>query len=189
MRRIFSLLLTGMFAWAPFFAQSTRLVPLTVEQLAGHADVVVHGVVRTMGSARDSRGGIYTRVCVQVLDVWKGRLRENPCEIVAGGGILGEETVESGAQAAFEIGEELVAFLVRNPAGEWVTVGMGQGKFCVEADPAGNHARRPDARLVSNPYLGMGGAARVGGGHRGAVMPGFTLTELQRRVLRAREVR
>jgi hypothetical protein len=83
----------------------------------------------------------------------------------------------------YELGEEVVAFLVRNERGEGVTVGLMQGKFHIWTDG--------ETQFASSPFHGIDGKL-VGSGHtlRMQSSAGATerlpLAELKRRVLEAR---
>lgn len=159
------------------------MVPLTVEQLATSATVVVHGRVEWVESSRDAQGRIHTRVGLGVLATWKGGLAGDGrhCEIVLGGGVVGQRAVRVVGQADHQVGDEVVAYLARNEAGDWVTLGLGQGRFLVRRE-AGS-----ERRLVSNPFWGEEAAGDPGGKPAPAIgvrMPArrpLTLEELERR--------
>lgn len=124
------------------------MVPLSIPNLTAKSDLIVHGTVLSKSCQRDPEGRIYTKVEVQVTDVWKGTATANPLTIVHGGGTLGQERVVVSGQVEYEVGEEVVAFLVRNARGEAVTLGLAQGKFHVWKDPAGGR------QFVRNPFHG-----------------------------------
>ena len=81
--------------------------------------------------------GRHTKVELEVTDVWKGAVSGSPFQIVMGGGVLGEEQAVVSGQVQDAVGEEVVAFLVRNARGEGVTLGLMQGKFHVWKDTGG----------------------------------------------------
>lgn len=112
--------------------------PLGVEELTRKADLIVQGTVADKISLRDGAGRIYTKINIRVGEVWKGSLLTNAVAnvltIVQGGGTVGDEHAEVSGEAAYESGEEFVAFLVLNPRGEPVTIGLAQGKFHVWQD-------------------------------------------------------
>src|SRR5206468_54907 len=83
---------------------------------------------------RDPSGRIFTKVELQVAETWKGSLTTNRISIVHGGGILGDQKTTVSGQVDYGIGEEVVAFLVLNPRGEAVTLGLSQGKFHIRRD-------------------------------------------------------
>lgn len=160
-------------------AFATRWIPLTIEQLAAQADLVVHGRVSALEVGRDAAGHVFTRVEAEVRAVWKGALAGDRCDWVAGGGVLGDRAERSEAQARYEVGEELVVYLVRNPAGERVTIGMAQGCFPVRVDAVGG-------RWASNPFWGDDpSAATTTGGVRWPARRPLSLEELERRTREA----
>ena len=113
---------------------ATWMVPLSLETLTANADVVVQGQVLVKTCQRDPEGRIYTAVQLQVTEVWKGTLATNQIMVVHGGGVLGEEGQGVAGQVTFEAGESVVVFLVLNPKGELVCLGLSQGKFVVKPD-------------------------------------------------------
>jgi hypothetical protein len=158
----------------------TRMLPLTIEQLAAQAELVVQGRVVARSCLEDALGQVFTRVELHVLEVWKGNPSSERLYIVQGGGVVGDRAVSVAGQAEFEPGEEVVAYLVRNARGEAVTLGLAQGKFHVRADPATR------SRYVSNVFWG-------GEGHTAAHRPAgltllsrpLSLEELKRRTREA----
>src|SRR5689334_7993195 len=70
---------------------ATQFDPLTVEALARQAELVVQGTVLSKTCQRDPAGRIYTKVELEVTDVWKGAVTGSPMVLVHGGGILGEQ--------------------------------------------------------------------------------------------------
>lgn len=161
--------------------QALLLDPLSLETLTRQADVVLQGKVLSKTCLRDAAGRIYTRVELEVLDVWKGAISGTPLVLVHGGGILGDKQSSVAGQAHYAVGEEVVAFLVRNERGEAVTLGLMQGKFQVWKD------RVTGIKYAHNPFHGAPplpggklGVTRTGGGEK----PGqpLGLAELKRRV-------
>lgn len=125
------------------------MVPMSIEQMAERAQLIVRGTVRSKSCQRDPAGRIYTKVVLDVREIWKGTHAKGELTIVHGGGILGEERVAVSNQVQYDIGEEVVAFLVLNHRGEAVTLGLCQGKFHVWKDEAGQ-------RRARNPFHGHG---------------------------------
>lgn len=125
---------------APWEGRATRFAVMNVEQLAAAAELVVWGRVKTVEALADGRGGIFTRTALDPLETWKGSRPNGPLEVVAAGGVLGDRSVAVLGQPEYAIGDEAVLFLVRNPAGEWVTVGLAQGYFAVRRDRPGGAA-------------------------------------------------
>ncbi|HSU57477.1 MAG TPA: hypothetical protein VLT36_25775 [Candidatus Dormibacteraeota bacterium] len=167
------LLFTFILAASPLYAD--QLIPLTIEQLSGKAQLVVHGSVLSKAVQRDPAGRIYTTIDVAVSEVWKGNSATNHVMIVQGGGVLGDEGQEVSGEATYEIGEELVSFLVLNPRGEPLSLGMAQGKFHVWQDA------KTGEKLVRNAVHGLG--AKPAGVPRGAIMDRLTLSQLKSRTL------
>jgi hypothetical protein len=83
-----------------------------------------------------------------VAEVWKGTVATNRFTIVHGGGILGEERAVVSGQVEYDVGEEVVAFLVLNQRGEGVTRGLMQGKFHIWKDATTGEW------LARNPFHG-----------------------------------
>lgn len=112
--------------------------PLSIEALARQADLIVQGTVLGKTSLHDDAGRIYTKVNIHVGAVWKGALPTNATAgtltIVQGGGTVGDVREEVSGDVQYDPGEEFVAFLVFNPRGEPVTIGLSQGKFHVWRD-------------------------------------------------------
>src|SRR5438445_12175900 len=65
--------------------QAVQMKPLSIEQLAQKSVLVVRGVVLSKSCQRDPAGRIYTKVALQVADVWKGSLAPLPFTIVTCG--------------------------------------------------------------------------------------------------------
>lgn len=158
-------------------AQATLFVPLGLGDLAKKADLVVHGVVLAKHSEADPQGRIFTKVELQVIEVWKGEVKGSPLTVVHGGGeVNGRRSMVTG-QVDYQPGQETVAFLVRNARGEAVTLGLAQGQFQVWKDAATGE------KLARNIFLGGGSSTNasiqkldVGGNTR------LTLDNLKRQV-------
>jgi hypothetical protein len=120
-------------------ANAVLMRPLTVDELARKADLIVQGTVLDKTCRRDDAGRIYTKVNIRVAEVWKGVLPTNASPngftIVQGGGTVGDVREEVSGDVQYDVGEEFVAFLVFNSRGEPVTIGLAQGKFHVWRDP------------------------------------------------------
>jgi len=112
------------------------------------ADAIVRGEVLSKSCERDKQGRIYTQIELAVSEVWKGSVSTKKLVIVQGGGVLGEERVIVSGQVQYDIGEEVVTFIVYNGAHEAVTLGMTQGKFHL------HHARDDSKVYAHNPFHG-----------------------------------
>jgi len=155
--------------------------PIPIEQLAQRAELIVQGTVLSKSCQRDLAGRIYTRVQLTVEEVWKGAVAGSPFEIVHGGGILGDRQSVVSGQVDYAIGEEVVAFLVRNTRGEALTLGLMQGKFHVWKDA------QTGVKNAVSPFHGVADttASKAVLGMRSAgSSPGrLSVAELKRRVL------
>jgi hypothetical protein len=166
-------------------AWGTRMRPLSVEELAARAEMVARGRVVGLETLRDARRQIFTRIEVAVDEVWKGPASDGTLQIVASGGVLGDERVEIPGQAAYRVGDEIVAYLARNGRGEWVTIGLGQGRFLVSTDAL------TGGQTVANLFWGIEGSAAGGrttaarAGSRAPWKRPITIDELRRRTQEA----
>jgi len=153
-------------------AQAERIFPLSIEQMAARAALVLHGNVASKTVQRDREGRIYTRIELAVAEEWKGAAKTNRFILVQGGGVLGEEVAMVSGQEEFSIGEEVVLFLVLNQRHEGVVIGLTQGKFKVATDASGG-------KTVYNMFHGRApgktGEAQANG-------KGLSLGELKQRV-------
>jgi len=157
--------------------QAGSLIPLAIEQLSESSELILTGTVTTKSCLRDEDNRIYTKIEVDVTEVWKGACKPNSTiTIVHGGGQLdGRKTVVSN-QVHYSVGEEVVAFLRLNARGEAVTIALCQGKFVVTTDPASGE------RYVQSVF--HGGPPATGGSQKARIpnkLP-ITVNELRARV-------
>ena len=129
--------------------QAGQFVPLSIEDMAAHADLVVRGKVVEKQCLQDNAGRIYTRIDLEVFETWKGSVASNHLSVVHGGGIVGKKQARVSGQAEYSLGEEVVVFLIRNSRGEGVTLGLAQGKFEIGTDPSSGD------KLVRNLFHGQ----------------------------------
>ena len=122
--------------------------PIAIAELTQKAGLVIRGQVLSKTCQKDSDGRIYTTVELAVLEVWKGNPQAQIQKVVHGGGIVGEERSVVPGQVDYKLEEEVVAFLVFNPRGEAVTLGLSQGKFDVWLNTANGQ------KEVRNPFWG-----------------------------------
>ena len=163
-------------------AGATQFRPLSIEQLASRSDVVVHGTVTSKTCQRDPEGRIFTKVELAVAETWKGPASTN-LTIVQSGGILGEEAALVAGQADYQIGEEVVAFLVLNARGEAVTLGLAHGKFHVWQDPATGEKL---ARNIFHGHSGQGAGPANGSQASAQGKARLTLAELKRQATKGK---
>jgi hypothetical protein len=163
--------------------QAERIIPLSIEELTARAELVLQGTVLSKSCQRDAAGRIYTSIEFQVAEVWKGRLTTNRITLVHGGGILGEERLHVDGQVNFRLGEEAAVFLVLNPQGEGVAIGMCQGKFNIWKDPDSGQ------KVTDNGFHGRA-AARVPDAQKALAPPTsrpLGVAELKQRVQGGRQ--
>lgn len=133
--------------------EATQMPAFTVRAITQRAERVVHGRVESIETVQGKDGRLRTRVELVVDDTWKGPV-EPRVTVVQASGVLGERWVRVVGEPEFKPGEEVVLFLVRTPAGDWVVAPLGQGKFSVTRDK--------DGVQVGNCRLGAGGAKPMG---------------------------
>ncbi len=152
----------------------SQLVPLSIEALAQKAQLIVHAKVSGKACVQDETGHLITRVDLQVLDVWKGQPPDNPFRVVHSGGEAGKRRTIVSGQVDYEVGEEVVAFLVLNRRGEGVTIGLSQGKFTVWTDPVTGE------KLAASPFHGSArGNSPVRSSVKATVPSSLSLAELK----------
>jgi hypothetical protein len=162
----------------PHIIRADQIIPLTIEQLTDHSHLIIQGSVLSKTCQRDPAGRIYTKVELEVSEVWKGAWTNRIFTLVHSGGILGNRKATVSNQVEFEIGEEVVAFLVVNQRGEGVSLGLAQGKFHVWQDTAVR------LKFVCNPFHGNPAAVanREVLQRQAASGGSLTLAELRNRV-------
>jgi hypothetical protein len=166
--------LVGALLLLPVHSWADQMVPLSVARLAARAQLIVQGRVLSSSVQRDEAGRIYTAVQLQVDETWKGTPGTNQFLIVHGGGALGDQVAVVSGEATYQVGEEIVAFLVLNQHGAGVSIGLSQGKFQVEKDPVTGE------KLAHNRFHGLAptGANPPANGAR--ALNRLTLAELKR---------
>jgi len=148
-RRFLRLLLPCLLMFSATALRADQMIPLSVAELTSEADVVIQGKVVSTTVKRDPEGRIYTSADLLVEDVWKGNVTTNHFTLIHGGGVLGLEVSEVSGEADYEVGEEIVSFMVLNKRGEGVSIGLSQGKFFVTQDAASGE------KLVHNRFHGL----------------------------------
>src|SRR5437867_11206757 len=81
--------------------QASHSIPLEIEELSRHSELILCGTVLSRSCQRDAAGQIYTKVELQVAEVWKGAVTNQLFTIVHGGGILGDRRVSVSDQFEF----------------------------------------------------------------------------------------
>ncbi len=158
-------------------AGATRMIPLSIEELAERSQAVVQGTVAGRTVVKDEAGRLVTRIRLNVAEVWKGTVARGNLTLVQAGGVLGRRQTEIVGAPRFAMGEEVAAFLVFNARGEAVVLGLSQGKFEILTGADG-------AKQARNPF--HGGA--VGGDGNARALQNrlgnrpLSLADLKRRV-------
>ncbi|HIG29956.1 MAG TPA: hypothetical protein EYQ50_20035 [Verrucomicrobiales bacterium] len=147
MKRIKQILCFSMLSFAVHL-QAHQFIPMGIEQLSDHADVIVHGTVIKKTTQKDEKNQIYTLIEIKIIDVWKGTVEGHNFKLVQAGGTLGNRRVMVTGQSNYQLGSEVVSFLVINQRGEGVTLGLLQGKFDIWTDAVSR------TRLAANPFHG-----------------------------------
>ena len=122
--------LAALFLLTP--SPATVLQPLSVADLAGHADVVIRGRLSRVQAMRGPGAMPVTVADVEVLEVMAGNLP--PRRFVRltqpGGQVDGVQLDYAGRPQLID-GQESVFFLHRQEPGRFIIVGLAQGKFDV----------------------------------------------------------
>jgi hypothetical protein len=122
-------------AFVPGAAGATMLAPLTIEQLTDASDYIVRGVVSTTWVEARSDGQLWTKVQIEVSDVYKGPSNLDSLELDVMGGILGDRSTVVEGVPRFDDDEEVLVFAEKLSSGLLVPTGLRQGKYTVRIDP------------------------------------------------------
>jgi hypothetical protein len=133
--------------------RATLMRPLSVAELAGHADLVLRGRVAAVEVRWDRSGRIpITFVQLEVLEVLEGQLPPfRTVTLAQPGGEADGVALDYAGRPRFEPGEETVVFLSRRGTNRFIPVGLAQGKFRL-GSPDGN-GRRPLSRDLAGIAL------------------------------------
>jgi len=117
---------------APVSQSSQPLMEkLSVDDLAGRADLIVVGDATDIHYDRNGNGDVKTLVRLSVTDVVKGTSVEELVIQVAGGQ-SGDVNVSVEDTPEFRLGERVVVFLRQVGAGAFTVVGGFQGRFGID---------------------------------------------------------
>ncbi len=120
-----------------------------LEDLVNGSEWIVHGVVRESWSGWDEPTRIiWTHHHVEIRDALKGDARRSIVVSEPGGTVGGLSMISSGA-VAYVGGEEVIVCLHRTPIGYLRSVGLGQGKYTVNA--GGRVRAGLDGHLLVDP--------------------------------------
>ena len=119
----------------PQHANATSVVQLNESQLVEFSTFVVRGKVVSKRSIPGPRGmGIVTLVTIEVAEEMVGRSKPKRIVVRHFGGQIGSRKVSMPGGPSFKIGNEVVVFVQKSkylPKGEYLLVGLTQGKFIV----------------------------------------------------------
>jgi hypothetical protein len=128
-------------------ALATLVPRMTVEEMAGEAELVVHGNVVRKWSAWDSSGGtIWTHYEIRIEETLKGA-SGGALVVSEPGGIVGDQGMMIPGTPQYNVGDEVVLLVWRTPIGYLRTSGWGQGKFTVSAAAGGVKVARASTSL------------------------------------------
>ena len=127
---------------APVTARATLLEPLTLHDLAGRADVVLHGRVQSVRTLSHGPARMPVTVAqIAVLEILAGDLPpRRHVTVTQPGGRAGGVVLDYAGRPQFATGSEVILFLARRGPGQFIIVGLAQGKYDVAADDG--HGRR-----------------------------------------------
>ena len=112
----------------------TSLPPTSLDQLIHDADLIVRGTVEAVTPGPQRDGALSTAVRVSVQEQWKGR-RRSRLRLLLPRGTEGGITQEVPGAPTFQIGEEVILFVVLEAPGQYRVLGGKQGKFSIKTDP------------------------------------------------------
>ena len=112
----------------------TSRPPTSLDQLLHDAELIVRGTVEAVTPGPSREGVRSTAVRVSVQEQWKGR-RRSRLRLLLPRGTEGGIAQEVPGAPTFQIGEEVILFVVREAPGQYRVVGGKQGKFSIKTDP------------------------------------------------------
>lgn len=179
-----AVVVVGLIAVIATTADAVGFVPTTLEDLARSSDLVLIGRVErcdVLPEGPHGLPGLHTRVRLGVTEALAGA-RTNAETLWVHGGRLGRRVRRVSGQAKFEVGEELVVFLFRDPQGALWPSGMARGKW---------HVRQMDGRRWVTPSVPLDDSegSPLASGVSSPNLPTLLLAELRNRVRRARTQR
>lgn len=117
---------------SPLQVQASNFSLPTLSYLTSRSKLVLHARVISKSCQEDSSNQIFTRITLQILEVWNGEWPEPTLDLVHSGGRLGDRLLVVHGQVHFEMNEEVVVFLKKNDAGEWITAAMSKGRIPIQ---------------------------------------------------------
>jgi len=117
-------------------ATATQVVPMSADELARNASLVVRGQVTGVRSYwNDAHTRILTEAAVTVSSPYKGAAPSS-VRIVQMGGVAGDVRMSVAGALEWTPGEDVLLFLEPSLPGRWRVAGFTQGKYMIERDPA-----------------------------------------------------
>jgi hypothetical protein len=155
---------------------ATTLASLSFDDLTDKSELVIAGTVTSSWVAWDAEHKyIWTHYQVSVDSTLKGRAAGS-IEIAELGGIIQDTGMSVVGTVSYQIGEDAVIFLSRQPNGYLRTTGWGQGKYILDA----NHRLHGDASLRQVELVRTPGAPVAVSSIRS--LDGMSLSEIAQRV-------
>lgn len=128
-------------------ALATLVPRMTLEEMAGEAEFVVHGnIARTWSAWDSSTGAIWTHYEIRIEEALKGA-SGGALVVSEPGGVIGDRGMMIPGTPQYNVGDEVVLLVWRTPIGYLRTSGWGQGKFIVSAAAGGVKVARASTRL------------------------------------------
>ena len=128
------LLLT--FALLAFALPGATLQKLSFEEMVSKSTAIVRAKIGPP-TGRQHGALVYSHHRISILETWKGNLGTS-ADIVVPGGQVGRLQQTVAGAPRLPVGEELVLFLWTSPSGLTHVIGLSQGVFQLERDPAGD---------------------------------------------------
>lgn len=130
-------ILLASIGWLCGSAEATAGGLLSIPELTSRAEVIViGGVVASQSEWDQSRRVIVTQVQLKVEEALKGAVSETGLSFFQLGGKVGDMVLAVPDTPIFRPGERTLLFLARKREGSLEVIGLFQGKFCIERDPA-----------------------------------------------------
>jgi len=134
-------------------AAASVLLPLTVEDMAAKAELVLVGQVNQVRYEEEDGSRLYTRVLITPEEMLKGQAKSPTVEVKFIGGRKGDLVAEMPGAPTFRAGEKVLVFLEpRQDRDGYLTLAMYLGKFEIVRDPQSGRelaVRGPKASGVS----------------------------------------
>ncbi len=137
-------------------------VPRTFAELVGLADWVLIGTVTQVTSAVAAQGErMYTYVTLADLEMIKGEWHDTEYVLRVSGGVVDQRGEVYPGLPQFEVGRRYILFIQGNFSALFPIVGLHQGVFRVEWDPARQQtvvwpfSEQPHAKPPGGPPLGQ----------------------------------